>query len=74
MACGGCSKRRSDAKTNSQKKEDYDIMGGYGTLTDVQIKSRLEIYKRRYCKQCIKRYDCTFVIYLNCRKSNNNSV
>lgn len=74
MACGGCSKRRFDVKVNNQKKEDYDIMGGYGTLTDTQIKARLEVYKRRYCKQCTKRYDCTFVVYLDCRKSNNNSV
>ena len=74
MTCGGCSKRRFNAKINNQKKEDYDIMAGDGTLTDVQTKARLEIYKRRYCKQCTKRYDCTFVVYLNCRKSNNNSI
>lgn len=71
MACGGCAKRRV---TNNQKKEDYDIMGGYGTLSDIQIKARLEVYKRRYCKQCTKRYDCTFVVYLECRKSNNKNV
>lgn len=66
MACGGCSKRRA---ANRQNKEDYDLMGGYGTLSDVQIKARLEVYKRRYCKQCVKRYSCDFVIYTACRKN-----
>ena len=65
MACGGCGKRRV---VHNQKKEDYDIMGGYGNLPDRQIKARLEVYKRRYCKQCEKRYDCDFKMYLDCRK------
>lgn len=68
MACGGCSKRKAGVNTNNQKKEDYDIMGGYGTLSDVQIKARLEVYKRRYCKKCLKRYSCDFVLYIACRK------
>ena len=74
MACGGCSKRRSNQVAVAQKKEDFDIMGGYGDLPDVQIKARLEVYKRRYCKQCEKRYECDFKMYLDCRKSNNKNV
>lgn len=65
MACGGCAKRRA---IKEQSKESYDVMGGYGNLTDRQIKTRLEIYKRRYCKQCEKRYDCDFKMYSDCRK------
>lgn len=67
MACGGCSKRR--VVVDNEKKENYDIMGGYGSLPDRQIKARLEVYKRRYCKQCEKRYACDFVMYLDCRKN-----
>lgn len=69
MACGGCSKRSSVIRANNQKKEDYDIMGGYGTLPDRQIKARLEVYKKRYCKQCDIRYKCDFVVYTECRKN-----
>ena len=65
MVCGGCGKRRI---VHSQKKEDFNIVGKYGNLPDRQIKARLEVHKRRYCKQCEKRYDCDFKMYLDCRK------
>lgn len=68
MACGACGKRRAAAKAARQSKEDADIMGGYANLTDRQIKARLEVYKRRYCKECAKRYDCNYETYVNCRK------
>jgi len=58
MAC--CGKRRA---TNSQP---FSVMGGYKYLTDVQIKSRLEVFKRMYCKSCIERYNCTFDVYNDC--------
>lgn len=64
MICGGCNKRRS-VRENSK----YDVMGGYGTLSDRQIRARLEVYKKRYCKQCEKRYKCDFVMYTGCRKN-----
>jgi hypothetical protein len=69
MACGGCSKRRAAQDAQKQSKEDYDLMGGYANLTDKQIKARLEIYKRRYCRECTKRYECDYTNYLECRKS-----
>jgi len=69
MTCGGCSKRRAAQVTKRQSKEDYNIMGGYANLNDRQIKARLEVYKRKYCKECLKRYDCDYKNYLECRKS-----
>ena len=69
MACGSCAKRSQAANARRQNKEDYDLMGGYANLTDRQIKARLEVYKRRYCKQCDKRYDCDYKMYTECRKS-----
>jgi len=68
MACGSCSKRRAAQNTNAQSKDDYDLMGGYSNLTDKQIKARLEVYKRKYCKTCNKRYDCDYASYAACRK------
>lgn len=70
MACGGCSKRRAATRAARQTKEDNSLMAGYANLTDRQIKARLEVYKRRYCKDCQKRYDCDYKSYLACRKSN----
>jgi hypothetical protein len=73
MACGGCQKRRDDQTAaltaNRQAKEEHDLMGGYANLTDRQIKARLEIYKRRYCTNCTKRYECDYTSYTECRKS-----
>jgi hypothetical protein len=69
MACGGCQKRRAARTAVKRDKEDYDLMGGYANLTDRQIKARLEVYKRRYCQKCTKRYECDYKNYLECRKS-----
>jgi hypothetical protein len=75
MACGGCQKRREaqsvQAADNRQAKEEQDLMGGYANLTDRQIKARLEIYKRRYCGPCAKRYECDYTVYTECRKNEN---
>ena len=67
MACGGCSKRRS---VKEQSKERYEVMGGYKDLPDRQIRARLEVYKKRYCKSCENRYKCDFVMYSDCKKNN----
>lgn len=64
MACGGCGRRRK-AKVN--KKDG--VMGGYKYLTDGQIKARLEVYKKKYCNNCDKRYKCDYVMYTECRKN-----
>jgi hypothetical protein len=71
MACGGCSKRREVQSANRQAREEQDLMGGYANLTDRQIKARLEVYKRRYCASCAKRYECDYTVYTECRKNEN---
>lgn len=72
MACGGCAKRRAAATAAKRAKAEQDLMGGYGNLTDRQIKARLEVYKRRYCKTCEKRYECDYVMYTECKKVKAN--
>jgi hypothetical protein len=69
MACGGCAKRRAASQAVRKAKEDKDLMAGYANLTDRQIKARLEVYKRRYCKDCQQRYECDYANYLKCKKS-----
>jgi len=69
MACGGCGRRHQANNVQRQNSEDQNLMGGYANLTDQQIKTRLEVYKRRYCAACEKRYTCDFGNYLACRKS-----
>lgn len=65
MACGGCGKKRV-----SQQAIDADpVMGGYKYLNDRQIKARLEVYKKKYCKDCDKRYSCDYPMYLECKKN-----
>jgi len=64
MACGGCGRR------HAIKHNPDDIMGGYKYLNDRQIKARLENYKKKYCKDCAKRYECDYVMYVVCKKSN----
>lgn len=68
MACGGCSKRRAARDAARKSNVERDLMGGYANLTDRQIKARLEAYKRRYCKECSKRYECDYVSYVACKK------
>jgi len=64
MACGGCSKRRA---ARDASKAANPVMGGYKYLTDVQIKARLEAYKKRYCPNCDKRYECDYSSYVSCK-------
>ena len=64
MACRGCGKRQVSKKITKD-----DIMGGYKYLTDRQIKARLEVYKRRYCSDCDKRYECDYEMYVKCKKN-----
>ena len=58
MAC--CGKRRASSNT------PFSVMGGYKYLTDTQIKARLEVFKRMYCKSCGQRYNCDFSTYQTC--------
>jgi len=66
MACGGCGKRRA-VRASKVARRLNPVMGGYKYLTDVQIKARLEIYKRKHCKSCDKKYDCTYETYVKCK-------
>ena len=43
-------------------------MGGYKNLQAHQIRARLEVFKKRYCKDCEKRYDCDYKMYQQCQK------
>ena len=43
-------------------------MGGYKYLEPHQIRARLEVFKRKYCAGCEKRYDCDFKMYTECKK------
>jgi len=66
MACRGCGKsKRVDPKTVKKN----EVMGGYGHLTDRQIRARLEVYKKKYCKNCDKRYECDYSSYISCKKN-----
>lgn len=69
MACGGCAKRRMANQEGRQRNEDSDLLAGYANLNDRQIKARLDVYKRRYCTNCDKRYDCDYSMYTECRKN-----
>jgi len=67
MPCGGCG-RRSEARREAMRSRDESALnGGYANLTARQIKARLEVYKRRYCSKCEKRYDCNYNNYLKCK-------
>jgi hypothetical protein len=64
MACGGCRKKSKPAI----RKSDYDFTGGVDikSLNDRQIKARLEAFKRRFCNDCGRRYECDYSMYLKC--------
>ena len=61
MGCSACSRKKKGAN-----KAVYDVMGGFKHLPNNQIKARLEIFKKRHCKNCDYRYKCDFVMYNNC--------
>ena len=66
MACGGCTKRRQEREMKAKQNAE-NLLGGYKYLPDRQIKARLEAYKRKYCKDCAKRYDCNYEMYVKCK-------
>lgn len=69
MACGGCAKRRSEVAADRKKQDEDSLMGGYKYLNDRQIRARLENYKRKYCKDCVIKYECDYAKYLECKKN-----
>jgi len=64
MACGGCNKRRM---TQYKNNGEYDVLGGFKTLPERQLKARLETYKKIHCPECDTRYDCDYPMYINCK-------
>jgi hypothetical protein len=68
MACSGCGRKRRAAQTAAAQKTGDEVMGGYKYLNDRQIKARLEVYKKKYCKGCDKRYECDYQMYVGCKK------
>lgn len=67
MACGGCTRRKPQNKNGR-----YDVMGGHKFLTDRMIKARLEVFKKRYCSDCVSRYQCDYNMYFNCTKKDED--
>jgi len=67
MACGSCNKKRKNR--NIIKKRDY--MRGYETMQSQQVKARLDTFKRKYCSDCVDRYDCNLNTYLKCKNKDN---
>lgn len=73
MACGACSKRRrTPPNSRAVDPKDYDLTGGMDirSLNSRQIQARLEVFKRRFCKDCSARYDCTYSTYIDCKGTN----
>jgi hypothetical protein len=69
MGCNcGRGARRAPARVNKIVNKDKGVMGQYKYLTKKQINARLEIYKRRFCKDCENRYKCDFNMYNECKK------
>jgi hypothetical protein len=66
MGCCGKSRRRPKPSTNQRQRPD--VMGGYKYLPPHQVRARLEVFKKRYCKDCEKRYDCDYKMYQQCQK------
>lgn len=69
MSCGSCSKRRMVRRATQESVTSYDLAGGVDikSLNDRQINARLEIFKRKFCKDCNKRYECNYGVYLGCK-------
>jgi hypothetical protein len=72
MSCGGCAKRRERQAAARKAYAEKDLKGGYANLTDRQLKARLEVYKRRYCKTCGQRYECDYANYVKCKQVKTN--
>ena len=67
MACGSCNRKRN-ITAQKRKMMEESVLGGYKYLPERQLKARLETYKRKYCKDCKKRYDCDYPSYVQCKK------
>lgn len=61
MGCSGCGNRHI--------KSIDDVMGAYKYLSNRQINARLELYKKKYCKECEKKSVCDYEMYVKCKKN-----
>jgi len=62
MGCRGCGHKAKVMKSGN-------LMEQYKYLNKRQIDARLELYKKRYCQDCEKRYDCDYPMYVKCKKN-----
>lgn len=71
MACGGCSRKKTvnTSRELSAADVNYNLTGGIEitSLNQQQIRARLEVFKRKFCTACNKRYDCDYPSYLACK-------
>lgn len=67
MACGSCSKRNNSRSALTV----YDLTGGVNisSLNAQQVRARLEVFKRKFCRDCSNRYDCDYSRYLICKST-----
>lgn len=63
MGCN-CGKMRNKKK---YVRDPQDVMGGYKYLKPHQIKARLDVFKKKHCTDCDKRYQCDYNMYLKCK-------
>jgi tRNA 2-selenouridine synthase SelU len=54
-------------RTKKYVKDPGDVMGGYKHLKPHQVTARLEVFKRKFCVDCKKRYHCDYALYLTCK-------
>jgi len=61
MGCN-CGRRKKSPIGNK------NIVDQYKYLRPHQIRSRLEIFKKNFCADCVDRYKCNYTIYITCTK------
>jgi hypothetical protein len=70
MACGGCGRKHNTPSPPPVNSDPATVLtSGYRSLNDRQIRARLEVYKKNYCRQCERRYQCDFAMFLECKKT-----
>lgn len=55
-------------KKKPVKNDPKHLLSNYEYLKPHQIKARLEVFKKTYCRNCKKRYKCDFEMYTQCTK------
>lgn len=66
MGCSRCEKKqkRKDERGNP---ELYRAFGNYKYLTNRQVRTRLEYYKKKHCKGCSKKDECNISMFFKCK-------